>query len=210
MNAQAPVIRRMSPFTAMFLGLAATVIAMIAAVACVGLYALNVIDDKADAVLDLAEGTIENAPQLVSAIAPAVNELFGDRVPEYASSLTTSVTLVADPRQGTLRPAVTITNTGTEVVTMLGLRVAALNAQGVAVSDWSDAVATPLAIDNLPGPLMPKETRHIILRRWSDLKPEAGLNLNPVVELTEIRLWRPEAAAKPAADTAVATVGDRP
>ncbi len=85
----------------------------------------------------------------------------------------------------------TITNRGHEVVSTLAIRVAAVNGSNVPLHEWTEVVATPIAVvDEWRGPLMPGATRHVILssRGFSQI---ALQNVTAVTEFSEIRIWDP-------------------
>jgi hypothetical protein len=190
----------MSPFTAMFLSFAAVMITVIGTGAVLGLYALSIVDQKASQVLNVASNTVENLPALLQAAGPAVENLVGDRAAAYASKVKVEASFVTDPEKGYTRPALTITNNGDEVVTLMTVRVAALNSNGVAVADWNEVVATPIGIEDWPGPIQPGATRHMLMNRWNRFKMSDNEAITAAVETTELRVGRDDTPAAEAGE----------
>lgn len=186
--------RRMSPVTAFFLGIFGVVGVVIVSATLLTTYAMYIVDSKTDGVLGFAKTTIEGLPDLVDSLPPALGELLNDhREPEYASNIKIDVQMITDERTNTVRPALTITNEGDEVVSMLAVRVAALNSNGVPVGDWTQVVATPIAIeDEWRGPLFPHTTRHVVCSRYGGSRSvSAKIDVRPVAEISELRIWVP-------------------
>jgi len=187
---------RMSPFTALFLAFGFIAVAAIGAGTTITLYGMNVVDSKANGVLSLVENAIGGLPEVIDSLPPALSDLLNDRrAPEYAPSLATQVAFADDPASGVLIPSLQITNKGTEVVSMLGIRVTLLNKQGAPLHEWNELAAAPISIEDLRGPLLPGNTRYIVLPCRRNLTKDAKDQLQGAVEITEIRVWEPEAQA---------------
>ena len=187
--------RRMSPLTAFFLGIFGVVGVAVVSGTMLTTYALYIVDSKTDGVLGFAKTTIEGLPDLVGSLPPALGELLNDhRDPQYALNIKIDVQMITDERTDTLRPVLTITNDGDEVVSMLAVRVAALNSNGVPVGDWTQVVATPIAIEGeWRGPLFPHTTRHVVCSRYSgSRRVSAKVDIRPVAEISELRVWAQE------------------
>ena len=75
----------------------------------------------------------------------------------------------------------------------MAVRVAALNEDQTPIREWTEVVATPLAIDDdWRGPIMPGETRYIVLSSgWRGLSLEDAGKIRGVVEISEMRIWEP-------------------
>lgn len=188
--------QRMSPFTALFLGIFGLASVGIVSGATVTLYALHVIDTKAADLLDFTEGTLANLPEIIESLPDVISDIIHDhRSPDYASNIEVDVNFVFDEKRGTLRPTLSITNNGEEVVSMLAIRVAALNESRVPMREWTEVVATPIAIDrDWRGPLMPGATRHVVLRSgWRGIALEKAESVVSAVEISDIRIWDADA-----------------
>ena len=187
------VQKRMSPLTALFLGIFGVGAVGIAAGSSIVLYAMRILDTKGSEILGFAEGTVAALPSVIDALPPAINDLLNDRrAPEYARQLDIDVRLTAGEQPGSWRPVLTITNQGEEVVSMLAVRVAVLLQDGVPVREWTEVVATPIAIDDdWRGPLFPHATRHVVLsrRHCRGALTVNGAIPTTVAEVSEIRLW---------------------
>ena len=190
MNSQ----KRMSPLTALFLGLFGVAAVGITAGSLIALYGMHIVDDKASSIIGFAKGTIQGLPDIIDSLPAAVSDALSDRrAPEYASHLEIDVDFIEGNRANEVRPVLTIINHGDEVVSMLAVRVAALGADGVPLRDWTQVVATPIAIeDDWRGPLFPHSTRHVVLSRYCGRRmlPDKS-TLTATTEVSELRLWQP-------------------
>ena len=181
---------RMSPITALFLGLFGVLAVGITSGTGIVLYGLRIANTNASSLLNLADSTIAGLPELIERLPPALADLFDDRrAPDYAENLDVKVTFLADKRSSDrIRPVMTVTNNGSSVVTMLTVRVAALNQDEVPLQEWTELVATPIALnDELRGPIFPGSTRHIVLRR-EYRRTASGSAFTGAVEISELRV----------------------
>jgi len=196
---------RMSPLTALFMGIWIVGGLAIVSATAVGLYGLAVVDNKAETLLDFAGDTVDGLPELIEALPPALADILNDRrAPDYVSNISTEVRLVHGSRGG-ICPALTITNHGDQVVSLLAVHVAALNSDRVPVEEWTQVVATPIAIeDEWRGPLMPRATRHVVLHGCWRPSGHPASDLEPTVEISELRLWRADSDGP-----ALASAGER-
>jgi len=185
------VQKRMSPFTALFIGIFGVGAMAIAGASCIVLLGMRIADNRITDVLHLADDTIEGLPELINSLPPAIGDVLNDRrAPEYAADLDVDVAFAVD-ESGRLRPVMTIKNNGSEVVSMLAVRVAALLDNGMPVREWTEVVATPIAIENeWRGPLMPNATRHVVLSRCYGHAGKILSNLTPAHEISEVRVWQ--------------------
>jgi hypothetical protein len=183
---------RMSPFTAFFLGLFGFGAVAVTGVTVITLSGLKVADSKATDVLQLLDETVEGLPELLAALPPALGDLLNDRrAPEYASHIDVKLQFLATDNG--VRPVLTVSNTGEEIVSMLALRVAALSDQNLPLNDWTEVVATPLAIDNdWRGPLYPGNTRYVVLHSTRHVPPAMADSLVGAVEVADVRVWVPQ------------------
>lgn len=156
---------RMSPFTALFIGMF-----LLGAVSVVGLTAvvlrvINVADQNIDRVIGFAGETIGQVPEILENAPPAIAQFIGTRQSGYVKNVQVAVNLLADRRREGVRPTLSITNNGDETITLMSIRVAALNPQGIPVGEWTEVVATPVGVsDDWRGPLGPNQTRHVVMR----------------------------------------------
>lgn len=190
---------RMSPLTALFIGLFGVGAVGIASGTLVVLYGMRIIDTKANEVLGFADNTIsktiDGLPALFDSLPRAVEELLSDRrAPEYATNLDVSADFVVDERSKGRRPVLTITNQGSEVVSFLAVRVAALNSRRLPIREWTEVVATPIALEDgdWRGPLFPGDTRYaVVSSSWRTVPADRAEQVLPAVEIADIRIWQP-------------------
>lgn len=194
---------RMSPLTAFFLGLFTLGISLVASVTALALYGLKVVDSRTMDVMQLVTHTVDRLPELVEEGSDVLSQLLHDeRATGYAKEVEVKAHLLAEMPSGQVVPSLTIHNTGDRVVTLLGVRVAALDDDGVPRAEWTEVVATPLTIDgDWRGPLQPGATRHVLLRSWHRFGVlGSDENFTPAVEVTDVRVLVDEAAAVARAD----------
>jgi hypothetical protein len=184
----------MSPLTALFIGIFGVGAVTIVSVSSVILYGLSVVDRRADRLMSFADdivgGAIENLPAWLEALPPSLKEILHDRrAPEYVGQLEIGARLTAGDSRAGGRPVITVKNNGDEIVTLLAVRVVALDAQGVPVREWTEVVATPLAIDgDWRGPLMPGNVRHAIMSGYVGRAGEDVSRLTATVEIADVRV----------------------
>lgn len=184
--------QRMSPFTAFFLGLFGLGAVGLVCGAAVVVYTLNMLDGQLGAVVGVVGKGLENLPALMENLPPAAADVLADRRdPNYRSNIDVEASLVYDERREAVRPVVTVTNRGGEMVTLLAIRVVALDSNKRPIAEWTEVAATPLAIDDeWRGPLAAGETRHVLAharRCGADAKDVASLATR--VEVGDIRVW---------------------
>jgi hypothetical protein len=184
----------MSPLTAFFLGVFGLGAVAVAAGATVILCTLRIVDHRVGSVLGFAEHTIADLPEIIDRLPQALGDVLEDRrAPDYAPSIKVSVDFIVDETRQAVRPALTVINQGGEVVSVLSVHLAALDGNARPLCEWTEVVATPLAInDDWRGPLMPGATRYVVAgSRSRCLGPIDPVNLKPAIELSDIRVWNP-------------------
>jgi hypothetical protein len=186
----------MSPITAFFIGIFGVGAVGVASVTTVVLYGLSIVKNNAEVITSIAEETIKDLPDLIERAPALVDAIGGRRVPGYAEKVDIELNFVLDKRSGSVRPVMSITNTGNEVVTMLAVRVAALGKENIPLHEWTEVVATPLSIDDhWRGPLYPGSTRYVRLSgRWRGLPADMVDKITGAVEISDIRLWEESSA----------------
>lgn len=180
--------RRMSPATAFFLGFFGLGAVGVAAGASVLLYTLTIVNQQVGGLVTF----IGDLPEFVESLPPSVGELLHDRrAPDYASQINVKVDFIKDREFDAMRPVLTIENAGNETITLLALRIAVLDSAGVAFHDWTEVVATPIAVnEDWRGPMLPGSPRHVVLNSvWWD---DSALSLDDLayaVEIADVRVW---------------------
>jgi hypothetical protein len=185
--------QRMSPLTAFFLGLFGVGTAIVCVGGVIAIFGMRLVDKNVNNAAGLVATTIANVPELIDSLPPIVSDSFKDRrAPEYASHLDVKVTFVPDGRGKGYRPALSITNRGEEMISLLGIRVAAMDERDSPIADWTEVVATPISIDNhWRGPLMAGQTRNVVLSGWYRLSEETAAKVTGAWEITDVRIWDP-------------------
>lgn len=190
---------RMSPWTAMFLGTTAIIVVGIASLSFIVLYGMSLGDRWGLQVMNLAGRALDNLPQTLEALPEALGDVAEyRRTPAYADNLAVEVRMAPDPYHGT-RPVITVENRGTEVVTLLGLRIVGLDANGNPTGEWNEYAATPVMIDDdMRGPLLPSRTRVFSAGGWCGQTSAAA---EVKWEITDVWIWpnQPDAEATTAA-----------
>ncbi len=185
---------RMSPLTAFFLGVFGIGAVGIASGTSVVLYTLSVVD-----------GELDTAVALVSQVVGEVSEVLGDlpgglgdlaefkRSPSYAQQVDVYAQIVEVAGRDRARPILTISNRGDEVISGLAVRVTAIDERGVPIADWTEVVATPIAIDDdaWRGPMMPGAKRHVALSSYRGLSGMAE-SVTTHVEISDVWVWQGE------------------
>lgn len=182
---------RMSPVTAFFLGVFGVAAVGLLGATAIALSAVHTINRQATGIVGFVTNSIDGLPELIESLPPALGDVLDDRrAPEYASEITIDVTLITDDH-GHIRPVMTIENTGGEMITMLAIRVAALNADNVPVREWTEVVATPIAIDDdWRGPIMPGRVRHVVgSRAYRGESIDKLSKLTVATEISDVRVW---------------------
>jgi len=182
---------RMSPLTAFFLGLFGVGAIGVASGAVIVLFGLRMVDRHFGSAVHIAENAIGNLPEFIEGLPPAIKDALHDRrAPEYATSIETTVDMVESKDNETVFPTITIRNKGTELVSLLTVRVAALDARGRATHEWTTAAATPIGIEReWRGPLMPGGTRHVVLDHGCYYQNDLDGSETLVVEIADVRVW---------------------
>lgn len=185
--------RPMSPLTALFLGFFGAGAIGIACGSGVILYGMSMIDGHASNLIGFASDTVEGLPGFLRALPPAVDDILSHRrALDYASRIDVEARLVEGGRAGTVRPVLTIKNTGEEAVSILAVRVAVLNEDGVPVGEWTEVVATPVAVGgSWRGPILPGSSRHVLLQGAFRRLSKDYESLTPVVEIADVFVWKP-------------------
>ena len=201
-----PTVIKKSFLSSLVLGVSAVIVTLILSASGLAFYGINIVDRKTGNVFEFVEEGIRSLPELQESLPPVLADLLNDsRRPDYVDQVEVSVKLAKySGRKGYLRPVVRVRNTGSEVVSLLSMRVVVLNKNGDPVAELNEWAATPIAAeDEWRGPLMPGATRHFkagYLFRGYDLDdPNATVEF----EITDLRVWNaghPEQVASADAD----------
>lgn len=203
MDPYAPALRHQCKrgfFSTVAWGISMTAVTGIVCATGLGIYGLRIVDNKSDSILDFAENTVRSIPEIQKNLPPVLADALNDeRRPDYVSKIKVSAAIVSGPdKRGNIRPAIEVTNTGDEVVSMLPLRITLTTAKGGGIAQRTRMAATPLGVadEDWPGPLMPGATRKIVQRFDIDRgsNPGEASDYNIECEVSDVRVWKPAAA----------------
>ncbi|OHB63955.1 MAG: hypothetical protein A2Y77_10120 [Planctomycetes bacterium RBG_13_62_9] len=174
------------------MGLSAVLIAIIASCTVVVLYGVHLAGEKSERVITLAQSAIRGLPEFAESLPPMLSDMLDDhRQPDYSNQLAITTRLTREPGRGDgARTEIEIINNGEEVVSLLGLRIIALDESGRLLCESQEWAATPFATDGgLRGPIMPGSRRYFVGARRRLCDPGPMETVKTEVEITELRLW---------------------
>ncbi len=185
-------VRKHSFLSSAAFGLSAVVITVVVSLTVVVLYGVHLASEKSERVISLAQGAVRGLPELRQALPPALSDMLDDRrQPDYRRQLTIDARLVTRPgSHGRAQTAIEITNNGSEVVSLLSLRVVLLDENGGLLTESQEWAATPFAADHdWRGPILPGSHRRFVCSdgRLYDVGPLD--DVRPEIEITELRVW---------------------
>jgi hypothetical protein len=188
------IYKRHTFLSALAMGISAIIIAFIISCTVVIIYGMNFAGDKTEQVVTLVEEAIRGLPKLQESLPPVLADMLDDRrQPDYSTQLdiTASTTLLPADK-GTVKTTIEIVNNGSEVVSLLSLRVVVLTSRNEIITESNEWAATPIAADDdWRGPLMPGSRRYFVTSRGG-LPVFSADELRTEVEITDIRIWNSE------------------
>lgn len=179
--------KRMSFLSVLVVCVTTIIITAIVSTAGVGVYGLRIVDRKSDGLVSFLGQVTDHLPELRDALPPALQDAMDDeRCPEYRDKLRVAVTLTdEDDRPHWRRACVEIENKGDETVSLLTLRIVALDKDGNPVAERQTWAASPLQLNgDWRGPLLPHQTRRFSMRGF-DVDDADSVSH----EITDIRVW---------------------
>jgi hypothetical protein len=155
------------------------------------IYGIHFAGDRSEKLVSLVSDAVGGLPDLRQALPPALADVLDDRrQPDYAAELDISAktTFVPD-QQRMLRTRIEIVNEGSEIVSLLSLRIVVLNSNGEILSESNEWAATPIAADHdWRGPLMPGSHRYFVAQHRA-LPAFFADDLKTEIEITDLRIW---------------------
>lgn len=169
------------------MGLSAVAITIIISCTVMVIYGIHFVGDRPEKLVSL----LKQLPDLRQALPPALADVLDDRRrPDYAAELDISAktTFIPD-QQRMLRTRIEVVNKGSEIVSLLCLRIVVFGSNGEILSESNELAATPIAAD-LPwrGLLMPGSHRYFVSRNRA-LPAFFADDLKTEVEITDLRVW---------------------
>jgi hypothetical protein len=188
------IYKRHTFLSALAMGISAVIIAFIVSCTVVIIYGMNFAGDKSEEVVSLVEKAIRGLPKLQESLPPVLADLLDDRrQPDYRTQIEISANTTLLPADnGTVKTTIEIVNKGSEVVSLLSLRVVVLTSRNEIITESNEWAATPIAADHdWRGPLMPGSRRYFVTSRRA-LPVFSADELKTEVEITDIRIWNSE------------------
>ncbi len=177
------------------MGLSALAITIIISCTVVIIYGIHFVGDRSEKLVSLVGDALGGLPDLRQALPPVLADVLDDRrQPEYAGELEISATTALTPDQHrSVRTKIEVVNKGSEIVSLLCLRVVVFTSNGEILAESNEWAATPIAADHdWRGPLMPGSHRYFVSCRRA-LPAFFADDLRTEVEITDLRVWnRPE------------------
>lgn len=188
------VVKRGGFLSAVAHGVFGLLIVVVVCGAGIGMYALHIVDQKAERVLGLGAGVVtslpESLPQLRASLPPALADAMEDvRDPAYREQVEVTARLSPPGDRGARFAVIDVTNQGERTITLMALRVVLIDANDVPVRSIVTYAATPLTLDNeWRGPILPGS------QRLCSEPFYAGEDVaSAEVEVADLRVWQPEA-----------------
>ena len=186
------MIRKHTFLSSAALGFSAVVITLLVTGTAMFLYTVHLASDKSERVLTLAQSAIKGLPDFTHSLPPVLADMLDDqRRPDYCKELTISAKATTRPDpHGRVRTTVEVVNNGTEVVSLLSLRILLLDEHKELLSESQEWAATPFAAeDGWRGPIMPGSRRHFVCYHRAGSGGDHATDLNTEIEVTELRVW---------------------
>ena len=192
------IYKRHTFLSALAMGLSAIIIAFIVSCTVVIIYGMNFAGDKSEEVVALVEKAIGGLPELQESLPPFLADMLDDRRDtDYGAQLdiTASTTLLPPEKgadKGMVNTTIEIVNKGSEVVSLLSMRVVVLTSQNEIITESNEWGATPVAADHdWRGPLYPGSRRYFVSSHMARPVYSAD-ELKTEVEITDVRIWNSE------------------
>ena len=186
-------IRRHGFLSSLVLGVCGMISITVVCATAVGLYGLYIVDDKIENLVGASPELVEALTDWQQALPPALADALDDRRDlDYLPQVDASVDLLSGEDSRSTTPVIEVVNQGGKVITLLSLRVAIEDDEGIPTKEMTIYAATPIAIDSdWRGPLLPGSKRRFAVRS-SRLGRDATM---ASVEITELRVWNGERTA---------------
>ena len=192
-NMPAVLVKKGGFLSALFTGFFGLLITVVICASGLGVYTLHLADKIANGLFGVSGTVIASIPEWQSNLPPLLAESLNDRrAPDYRKQVDISTKLVGTSKsKDDCATLVTVTNHGSETVTMLALIITLEDRDGVPVSEKRAYAATPITIDedDWRGPLLPSETRKFVVRycrRSLDMNLE---DYEAHASVSDIRVW---------------------
>jgi hypothetical protein len=180
--------------SSLVMGFTALVITIIISSTVLIIYGTQFAGDKSEKIISLVRDAMGGGlPNLRQALPPALADVLDDRRQlDYDAKLSIHASTTQMPDQDrTVRTKIEVVNKGSEVISLLCLRIVVFGPDGEILTESSEWAATPIAAE-LPwrGLLMPGSHRYFVSSHRA-LPVFLGDELKTEVEITDLRVWNP-------------------
>jgi hypothetical protein len=195
----AVIVKKTGFFSALAKGFFSLLTVAVVCGAGLGFYGMRIFEKNSDRVFDGAMDVLKNLPEWQkwrATLPPVLADVLDDhRDVAYRQKLDIQVRALEPSREGdatsrrqnTPRIVIEVDNQGDQVVTMLAMRIALLDEDGVPVDSFTSYVATPIAASDwdrqLRGPILPGSQR--VAAHW---RPDAWEGLKVQTEVVDLRV----------------------
>ncbi len=168
------VNKKMSFLASLVWGTCSVIIVTIACASGIVFYGLHIV-----------ESAIDELPSIVKKVPLLRDALSSERRIDYIDELDIKIEFTDHPYyEDHMRAVATITNEGKELVSWLSIRVVVTDDDGNILDEDTAMIATPVAIDDFPGPLVPGASRPFTICRF-----KRSDHLSAQYEVTDLRVW---------------------
>lgn len=193
MNTPAVIVKKGGFLSSVATGFFGVLMVLVGSGAAITLYGMHIADQQL--------GELKGGLTEWRKVLPFGDSFNDRRALDYRDQIEVGARLMSEstePRESVV--LVEVRNRGTQVVSLLTLRVTLEDGRGVPVREFTIVAATPLALpDEWRGPLLPPRAGDAP-RKIAQLVAGAGPDWKAQVEITDIRVLNPrEAAAHDAA-----------
>lgn len=193
--------KRHTFLSSLAMGLSAVVITIVISCTVLIIYGVHFAGERSDKLVSIVGDAIEELPDLQKALPPALADILNDRrEPGYVEKLDISaVTALTPDQHRRIRTKIEVVNNGSEIVSLLSLRIVVFGPNGQILSESNEWAATPIAADHeWRGPLMPGSHRYFVSHCYRSLPVFLGDELRTEVEVTDLRVWNRPPQGNPA------------
>jgi len=184
------VFRKRGFLSSTAMGLSAIVITIVLCCTGIIIYGVHLASEQSGRIITLAQSTVRGLPEFAEALPPVVADMLNDRRrPDYSKDLAITAQPTRRPDDAT-RVTIEVVNNGSEVVSLLSLRLLVLDEYDQILCESNEWAATPFAAEGgWRGPIMPGSRRYFVCGRrvHGDISPVTELRTE--VEITELRVW---------------------
>ena len=195
------VYKKHTFFSTLITGLVLLIITLVISITVLLIFGMNFVGERSEAIISIAQNAVQGLPAFQESLPPLFADMLSDRrEPGYRDKLDiTAQPTVAPNRRADVGSAIKVVNNGSEVVTLLSLRIVVLNANDEILTESNEWVVTPFAADDdWPGPLMPGSERYFSSSQRGVFPVPSLEKLRAEVEITDIRIWNGQKDIKPA------------